>query len=440
METPPFRLARSPGVSIADSRDPLRIRSADACCQPAQPALRLLRRRVRLAELDSHLHCSVIGTCLSTNELRKLVPKFAEIDRQRASDLEIHHTAVELAIADGPGSKALHKALDERYAGAIRRFETARDPQAVLALWEEACRNGDIPPAYWALMTHPQSTIEVRQTAFGELHMLSHLVGAANRADIRRLVALEKENAALKDKVERQQGRLQDMAAERDGALRELAEQVARAASHAHAVDAGSEVLHLRENLEDCERRLALHASRCEAAEARAVLEQESARALRACLDEAQSLLKVMQAECHALERAMTPQADRPGTRRSGYAWIGGRRIVYVGGRPGSNAALKALVESAGGEFVVHDGGLEDRKGLLAAALPGADLVVFPVDCIDHDSMNMVKRVCDRHQVRYYPIRTASVASFVELMARLAPGEPVRAGTPPGSAFCLRHG
>jgi hypothetical protein len=270
--------------------------------------------------------------------------------------------------------------------------------------------------------------------------MLSHLVGAANRADIRRLVALEKENAALKDKVERQQGRLQDMAAERDGALRELAEQVARAASHAHAVDAGSEVLHLRENLEDCERRLALHASRCEAAEARAVLEQESARALRACLDEAQSLLKVMQAECHALERAMTPQADRPGTRRSGYAWIGGRRIVYVGGRPGSNAALKALVESAGGEFVVHDGGLEDRKGLLAAALPGADLVVFPVDCIDHDSMNMVKRVCDRHQVRYYPIRTASVASFVELMARLAPGEPVRAGTPPGSAFCLRHG
>ncbi|MDR5754320.1 MULTISPECIES: DUF2325 domain-containing protein [unclassified Caballeronia] len=440
MQTPPFRLARSRGVSLADSRDPGRMRAADACCQPAQPSLRLLRRRVRLAELDSHLHCSIIGTCLGTNELRKLVPKFAGIDRQRASDLEIHHTAVELAIADGPGSKALHKALDERYAGAIRRFETARDPQAVLALWEEACRNGDIPPAYWALMTHPQSTIEVRQAAFGELHMLSHLVGAANRADIRRLVALEKENAALRDKVERQQGRLREMAADRDGALRELAERVARAASQARPIDTESEVVHLREKLEDCERRLALHASRCEAAEARAVLEQGSARALRACLDEAQSLVKIMQAECHALERATTPQADRPGTRRSDHVWIGGRRIVYVGGRPGSNAALKALVDSAGGELVVHDGGLEDRKGLLASALPGADLVVFPVDCIDHDSMNRVKRVCDRHQVRYYPIRTASVASFVELMARLAPAEPVRAGTPPASAFCLRHG
>jgi hypothetical protein len=56
-------------------------------------------------------------------------------------------------------------------------------------------------------MTHPFATMPVRQKAFGELHMLSHLVGAADRADIRRLVALEEENAALKEKVERQQSR-----------------------------------------------------------------------------------------------------------------------------------------------------------------------------------------------------------------------------------------
>jgi hypothetical protein len=35
--------------------------------------------------------------------------------------------------------------------------------------------------------------------------MLSHLVGAANRADIRRLRELESENVALQDKVARQQ-------------------------------------------------------------------------------------------------------------------------------------------------------------------------------------------------------------------------------------------
>ncbi len=85
------------------------------------------RKRARLSELDSHLHCSIICTCLSTGELRKLVPKFADLDRYHVSDLEIHHAAVELAIQGGTAAKALHKALDERYAGAIRRFDAARD-------------------------------------------------------------------------------------------------------------------------------------------------------------------------------------------------------------------------------------------------------------------------------------------------------------------------
>ena len=37
--------------------------------------------------------------------------------------------------------------------------------------------------------------------AFGHVHMLSHLVGAANRADIRRLMAIEDERDALAEAV-----------------------------------------------------------------------------------------------------------------------------------------------------------------------------------------------------------------------------------------------
>src|SRR6201991_3533582 len=153
MHAPPFRLAR-PGIdtSIGSAQ------RADPCCAPSKAQLADLKRRTGLAELDAHLHCSVIGTCLSTHELRKLVPKFTDLDRQHASDLEIHHASVELAIAGGAGSKALHKALDERYAGALRRFDQARDEEALLALWNESLKNGDIPPAYWALMTHPYAT------------------------------------------------------------------------------------------------------------------------------------------------------------------------------------------------------------------------------------------------------------------------------------------
>jgi Uncharacterized protein conserved in bacteria (DUF2325) len=446
---PPFRLARTPSTestSATGAYTGTHTGAADACCAPTDAQLRSPHRRARLSDLDSHLHCSVIGTCLSTNELRKLVPKFTDLDRQRATDLEIHHAAVELAIDGGAGAKALQKALDARYSGAVRRFEAAKNPEALLALWKDALKSGDIPPAYWALMSHPEAVMSVRQTAFGDLHMLSHLVGAANRADIRRLVALEEENAALKDKIERQQDKLHELTTERDASLRQLSAQVAELTAKAErkpdTSEAGleAEVQALREALAARDERLAIHTSRRETAEQRALDEQRHAQSLSQRLDDAIAMLNVVQAECNALEQALVAQDSEAGSKAEELVNLSGKRVVYVGGRPGSNAALRQLVESAGGDFVVHDGGIEDRKGMFAAALPRADIVVFPVDCIDHDSMNLLKRVCDRHQVDYHPLRTASVASFVELMTRLGRASSQSGNTPPVSRFCLRHG
>ncbi|MFM0355007.1 DUF2325 domain-containing protein [Paraburkholderia nemoris] len=449
MHTPPFRLAQPSRLKLSgDELAGTGLRVADPCCTPAKESSSNPKRRARLAELDGQLHCSIIGTCLSTHELRKLVPKFTGLDRRDASDLEIHHSAVELAIDGGAGAKALHKLLDEHYAAAIRRFDKAADDVELLKLWDEALKSGEIPPAYWALMTHPCATLHVRQKAFGELHMLSHLVGAANRADIRRLVALEAENAELKEKVERQQSRLQELSTQRDAAIAALNEQIALTALATRQTptdpsDLEAEISKLRDKLADSDQRVALHTSRREAAEQRALQEQGAALALRRSRDEALAQLLLVQNECDALERATVNSVEGSHgaqTRQASLDSVRGKRIVYVGGRPGSNAALKRLVEAAGGDFVVHDGGVEDRKGLLAAALPGADIVVFPVDCVDHDSMNTLKRVCERHQIDYHPLRTASVASFVELVDRLRPEHLAQLGNPPPSAFCLRHG
>ena len=150
--------------------------------------------------------------------------------------------------------------------------------------------------------------------------------------------------------------------------------------------------------------------------------------------------MKTLQAEASALERTLQATAgDDPCGRSASLAILERMRIVYVGGRPGSNAAIRRIVESAGGEMTVHDG-IEDRKGLLAAALPGADMVVFPVDCIDHDSMNMLKRVCERGHIAWHPLRTASVASFIELIGRLNADAQTNTQSRGAPRFCLRHG
>ncbi len=116
------------------------------------------------------------------------------------------------------------------------------------------------------------------------------------------------------------------------------------------------------------------------------------------------------------------------------------QRILYVGGRPSSTPAIRDLVVRHGGEFLYHDGGLEVRKGLLAAAVPKSDMVVFPVDCIDHDSALNLKRLSERHGIAFVALRNASVASFAAglIASAIAPGAEGPDSGHPG--ICLRHG
>lgn len=113
-----------------------------------------------------------------------------------------------------------------------------------------------------------------------------------------------------------------------------------------------------------------------------------------------------------------------------------GQRVLYVGGRPSSNPVIRDLVLRHGGEYRHHDGGIEDRKGLLAPAMVWATLVVFPVDCIDHDSALALKRICIRQGTRFVALRCASVASFMNA-ASAGEGDEARAGTPAGGR-CLK--
>src|SRR5215510_10173243 len=169
-----------------------------------------IRQRRKLWELAAHLYCSIVGTCLSTTELRKVVAKFKGHELKGFSDLAIHEEAVKAAGHHDVPARLLHKALDRRHEATIKRFHKAQDIDAVRRLWEEALHRGDIPGAYWAAMTHWASTPELIKSAFADVHMLSHLVGAANRADIRRLAVLEAERAALAFKVEKQQTQLRE--------------------------------------------------------------------------------------------------------------------------------------------------------------------------------------------------------------------------------------
>jgi hypothetical protein len=184
-------------------------------------------RRTKIWEFNTNLHCSIIGTCLSTGELRQILKKLG-LASPESTDHELHAAAVSLAGRHDKAAKLLNKALDERHRLATNRFARETDEDTVRALWRDAIRHGEIPGAYWAVLTHPAATHAVIRDAFGEVHMLSHLVGAANRADIRRLCQLEADNAELRTQLERQQIALRDAVVTRDACILELRQALAQ--------------------------------------------------------------------------------------------------------------------------------------------------------------------------------------------------------------------
>src|SRR5262245_31077707 len=101
--------------------------------------------RVRIWDLHTSLHCSIIGTCLTQHELRRLLRRLKVEGVETANDHDLHMLGVLLAGRPKEGAKLLQKTLDHTHRLAINRFGKAKDEAELVALWEAAMKGGDIP-------------------------------------------------------------------------------------------------------------------------------------------------------------------------------------------------------------------------------------------------------------------------------------------------------
>ena len=383
--------------------------------QPRPLCSSAARQRAKLWELNGSIHCSIIGTCLATGELRRAMGKFAKSDVGHLSDHELHSEAVGLCGLHNPCSKLLNKTLDQRHQLVIKQFARLQGEAAVLERWREARQSGDIPGAYWAVLTHPDvGSTGIRQ-AFGDVHMLSHLIGSANRADIKRLAVLEAEKAELLAKVERQQMRLCEAVTSRDATIRRLGSLAAEQVAQTRKAEPGDELAALRHLVGDLQARLAAEMARRERAETRLAEASETsqswqsrAAALRGERDAVLLELRVLEQD-HCDAKDVTAPAALPA-----------ERVLYVGGRRGAVEHMRDALASAGGELIAHDGGRHDQPSLLAGLISQADRVVFPVDCVSHDAALTVKRLCRQLGKPWSPLRSSGLGSFLSALAGVA--------------------
>jgi hypothetical protein len=296
--------------------------SDDACPQP----VRCTRRRIW--ELETGSHCAVIGTCLTVDDLRTLARKLKlKLKLTPAKgiplDYELHGYFAHAACERNWASKLLTKLLDRLHAGSTRDLKGVSSAEGLLSRWSAAWESGDIPGAFWAILSHTAVTGALAGRLFADVHMLSHVTGASNRADIHRLNALEQRNRELHDEIAARRRRHSDRLDDRDRTIAELTAEVAGLRGQLASVRLEASDAPGADRLVALEAEVTAATARAEKAETTVAALSERIAVLNTRIDRQSQEVRVLE-EAHF----PGPDAAEPGVLD-----LVGAAVLYVGGR-----------------------------------------------------------------------------------------------------------
>lgn len=209
--------------------------------------------------------------------------------------------------------------------------------------------------------------------------------------------ALSEEHAVLGRELGRVQQRMTRVMAEKAAELQQVQGELVRTRARVVAKDA--QITFLQQDLAELQDSFA---------------EFEAHRRLQRRLQDQQARSQVLEQQNADLRRRLAA-AERAGALATAGLAVAGaatattvapavvesvglqhKVVLCVGGRTGSLASYRDVVERVGGQFAHHDGGLEDSHNVLDASLAAADLVICQTGCISHNAYWKVKDFCKR--------------------------------------------
>jgi hypothetical protein len=319
----------------------------------------------------------------------------------KASDYEMHSSAVSYCATRNGVSEAIQKDFDLRYSAALLLFRSAKTVAEVSHLWDKAVAHLDICGPLWAALTHPRCTAALTQSIYQTIHMLQHQAGSEMRNTFASHQALTVEKNSLIEQVRIQQERADTYQAERL-LERERADQLL------------TEERLKRVTLEDQLRRLSEQLNELNALNDSSTQADKQAETFHADywkgkfleLQGHHATKKDISLTLRPVEFELVNQAIKRSSivdsRKSllsqslPKASLNERAVLCVGGRSKTVPVYRSIVEKAGGTFAHHDGGMENNIALLESSMAAADLVICQTGCISHKSYFRVKDFCKR--------------------------------------------
>lgn len=406
-----------------------------------------MSRRKKIWSFNEGHICSVVGTCLRRSELRNLAGKKQFGLGRGSSDFQLHAALVNQVCSRTIMSRTLNKILDKKYRIFINRYAKARDDQSIKMQWDEDVEKGNIPGAYWAIITHPVVSSELLGDIYGQIHMMGHDSHGDYQRDNKILEGLREKVVVLEEVLgsecrhylEKKQVLEEALAGRRVieqqySVLKRENDELRKANEMLESGLAESlpaiEVKSLKQQVDELRR---YNASLCGRIDGLTTDWEDKENLLEIASHTASSLEEInsglqaekeeLQQEIMSLEAVMLYKMDTScgcsvcedqNTERCSGPELCGKTVLYVGGQHKMIPHYKKLVEKYGGRFLHHDGGKEVARARLPKMLIGADVVLCPVDCVSHDACNCVKKICKRYHKPFVMMRSSGLSSLTK--------------------------
>ncbi len=400
------------------------------------------RRRRRIWELEEYL-CSIIGTCLSINELKKLASKTEFAVDSSLSAYELHILFVHGVSHACPVSRLVDKKLNKKFHLAIRQAKRVKSSDALADFWHYSKEKNRLAGAYWAIMTHPLAPPSLCSKIHGEVHMLSHLASRKShnneqrQRDQRNKIEVLQEALQLANSQARQEiGWRDEEIAEVTMQLKnsdELQSRLPQALARIAELESGQRYSELQARNSQLEKELREVSAAC----LRLSQENIQLNTDHSQLSEGQALLQSEHDETRQENQAMEQLLHNQSTGSTGHSCdncqckecpgldLCGRCVLYVGGQHSLVPHYRQIVEKCGGRFIHHDGGKEDQRVKLGKMMSRADAVICPVNCVSHDACLRAKRLCKSQAKPFITMRSAGISSLARGLAQVVvePGD-----------------
>jgi hypothetical protein len=362
-------------------------------------------RKLAIWDVPCHQLCTLVGTCIDVPYIRKLRRRFPTIttNTRVETDYELHAFCVTACRDKNPLSICLNKYFNRYYQTIVSALRQQKTDEAVEALWRSTDLTEDrqVSGFCWAILTSQYVSAEIKSRLYGEIHMLSHISGQVLRKDQKRL-AIENEWLLLEQ-------RKQSRAVLRQQARYEHQKEITESLEN-QIIDLNKKLIVKRSNADELpDKKVNELLKNYE----KTIWSQHSKMIwLQEKLKHKEQQYEVLKASQSSSTKPKKNTIDGNTSTSAADTDLCGKRILYVGGFSRHKDRFKQLIESINGQFLYHDGGMQQSNQLLNMMVQKADAVFCPIDCISHGAVGRIKSLVKTECKDCIFLRSSSLTSF----------------------------